>query len=91
MLGSWRGLANQAPGLATFQVFQDKTNSIHIKRVAIWSQIDGDISLPPSWDYKQEPGTAIFEVSPTEQTNFLGPFSQWGLQICCAIGLPSVV
>ena len=30
-----------------------------------------------SWDYKREPQTAIFEVSPTEQTCCLGPFPNW--------------
>ena len=30
-LSPWRGLANQAPGLVTFQVLQTKTNSINGK------------------------------------------------------------
>ena len=47
-----------------------------------------EIELPydpaiPSWDYKQEPRTPIFEVSPMERMCCLGPFPSWDSR--CAV------
>ena len=41
------GVVNQAPGLTTFQVLQDKTNSIRKKPEMQFAQIDDGISLHP--------------------------------------------
>ena len=40
-------MVNQAPGLTTFQVLQDKTNSINQKPEMQFAQIDDDICLHP--------------------------------------------
>ena len=84
------GLASQAPGLATFQVLQDKTNSINRKTswqfahrlmilfcVCLWI-----ISGTPNWNL----------WSLTHRVDMLpGTLSQLGLQMCCDTGLPSAV
>ena len=46
-------------------------------RLTIWLQTDDDISLRPSWVYKGEPWTVIFEVSHTELMHCPGPFPNW--------------
>ena len=65
-----------------------KTKQTALTRIwlAIWSQInDDDISFHPSQDYKWEPQTSTFEVSPSD--TLPGTFSQLGLQM--DTGLPS--
>ena len=77
MLRPGGGQGNQAPGLATFLVLHDKTKSYPETKLAICSQIDDDISLGPSSDYKWEPQTAVFEVSPTDVFPIGTPDALW--------------
>ena len=83
------GVVNQAPGLTTFQVLQDKTNSINKKPEMQFAQIDDDICLHPG----------IINGNPKKQSLSLthwadelpGTFSQVGFQMCRDMGLPSAI
>ena len=74
------GLGNQAPGLATFQVLHDKTNSINLKPEL---QFGHRLMIKQfvSWNYKWESQRAIFGDSPMETLSWLG------LQMYCDMGL----
>ena len=50
-----------------------------------------DIRLLPSWDYKQEPWTAIFEVSPVERTCYLEPFPNWDSRCAVTWNFPALI
>ena len=70
------GLANQVPGLVTFQVLQHETNIVNMKSEL---QFAHGLLVIPVGDHpgiRSRIRTAIFEVSPTEWTQCLGPFSQ---------------
>ena len=77
------GLANQAPGLTTFQVLHDKINSITGNQSCDfltdwwWHQF-------AFWDYKQEPQTAVLLK---EWVSYLGPFPSWGSRCSLSQGL----
>ena len=76
------GSSQPSPGFKTFQVLQDKTNSINMNpglqfghrllRISVWvlGLYRGNL-------------TAIFEVSPTELMWCLGPFLRWDSR--CAV------
>ena len=76
------GLANQAPGVTTFQVVQDKTNSINVNPGLHFAHRLVMISLC-ILGLIVELWTAIFEVSHTDQTCCLGPFPKWDSR--CAV------
>ena len=79
------GLANQAPGLTTFQVSQDKTNSINMN----WSEIDDDISLCAGI-INRNPNCNLWSL--TYGADMLpATFSQLGLQMYCDMGIHSTV
>ena len=72
------GLANQALDLATFQVLQDKTNSINVKPGLQFGYILMKISVcVPPGIINRDPWTAVFEISPMDPTHCLGPFPIW--------------
>ena len=54
-----------------------KPNHYPETKLAMCSQIDDDISLGPPWDYKREPQTAVFEVSPTDLFPVGTPDALW--------------
>ena len=69
----------------------DMTERLSELRLAIWSQIDDDISLHLSWDYKWETQIAVFEVSPMEWTCCLRPFPNWNSRCPVTWDFPELI
>ena len=81
-------MANQASGL-TFQVLHNKANSINMKPELQIAHRLMMISVV-SWDFKQEPPHAIFEVSPKKQTHCLGLFPNWDSRCAVSWDFPAL-
>ena len=89
---NWKGPGQPNPSLNNIPSFtrQNKQHQQEI-RLAIWSQIDDDISSRPSWDYKRELWTAVFEVSPTEQMCYVGHFPNWESRCAVTRDFPALI
>ena len=87
--GSWRGSGQPSPRLNYIPSFtQQNKQHQHETRAVIWSQIDDDINLQQSWDYKRNQSCNLWSL--THRADVLpGTLSQLGLQMCCDMGLPS--
>ena len=82
------GPANRTPGLATFRVLQDKTNSFNIEPGLQFGHRLAKLSvcIPPG--IINQTRNAKFEVSPNEQKLCLGPFPHWDSRCAVSWDLP---
>ena len=77
-------MVNQAPGLTTFQVLQDKQMALtKSQRCNLLRLMMISVCI---W----EPQKAIFEVSHTELMSCLGPFPKWDSRCAMAGDFPAL-